>query len=56
MGVNHIDQENGHLNPLEVRRLYEPDEHAMLAALRVILRLPRVIPASGQDDLLSDGS
>ena len=40
---------------LEVKIASIPDRQAMLAALRVALGLPRVIPNSG-DDLLADAS
>ena len=39
----------------EFRRMYVVDRQAVLAALRVVLGLPRVIPNSG-DDLLSNAS
>ena len=48
--------QNSHENGPEFQRIYETDRNAMLAALRVVLGLPRVIPSSGQDDLLSEVS
>jgi hypothetical protein len=30
------------IGPLEIQREYEPDRQAMLAALRVVLDLPRI--------------
>ena len=42
--------------PPGYKRVYEPDTVAMLAAVRVVLGLPRVILNSSQDDLLSDAS
>ena len=47
--------QNRHENGPGFQRISEPDREAMLAALRVVLGLPRVIPNSG-DDLLSDAS
>ena len=41
--------------PLDVERFHISDRVAMLAALRVVLGLPKVLPNSG-DDLLSDAS
>ena len=41
--------------PPDVVRLQVSDRVSMLAALRVVLGLPRVIPNSG-DDLLTDAS
>ena len=41
--------------PLDVERFHISDRVAMLAALRVVLGPPRVIPNSG-DYLLSDAS
>ena len=40
----------------EFRRTHEPDRQVMLAALRVVLGLPRIPSKLGQDDLLSDAS
>lgn len=54
--MNHSDPRNSPMNPPGFRRLYEPDPKAMLAALRVVLGLPRIIPSSGQDDLLSEAT
>jgi len=34
--------------PLELERHYDPNREAMLAALRVVLGLPRQIPDRGQ--------
>lgn len=34
--------------PLDIERLYDPDREAMLAALRVVLGLPRQLPDRGQ--------
>ena len=42
--------------PPKLHRLYESNREAMLAALRVVLGLPRVIAESSEDDLLSDAS
>ena len=50
-----LDADGRGLPPLQVERLYQPDRLAMLAALRVVLGLPRVIPNVG-DDLLSDAT
>lgn len=50
MGDNPCDFDRGHLNA-QVEHDYEPDRQAMLAALRVVLGLPRVIPSTGSDDL-----
>ena len=51
------DADGGRLQqPPQFETTYIPDRQAMLAALRVVLGLPRVISASGPDDLLSDGS
>jgi hypothetical protein len=33
--------------PLECERVYDPDRDAMLAALRVVLGLPRQLPDRG---------
>ena len=38
----------------KLQQSYLPNRQAMLAALRVVLGLPRVIPSSGPDDLLSE--
>jgi len=35
--------------PLDVERQYDPDAEAMLAAIRVVLAIPRVIPDAGGD-------
>ena len=48
----HVRPENGP----QIQRVHEPDRDSMLAALRVVLGLPRVIPSQGQDDLLSNAS
>ena len=40
-------------NPIRVERNYRPDRKAMLAALRVVLGLPKPLPGSGRRD--SDG-
>ena len=51
------DAGSGRVNhPGQFESSYLPDRQAMLAALRVVLGLPRVILASSPDDLLSDGS
>lgn len=42
--------------PPKLDRRYEPSREAMLAALRVVLGLPRVIPSSGPGDLPPDAS
>jgi hypothetical protein len=34
--------------PLELEHLYAPDREAMLAALRVVLGLPKQLPERGQ--------
>lgn len=34
--------------PLDIERVYDPDREAMLAALRVVLDLPRQLPDRGQ--------
>jgi hypothetical protein len=34
--------------PLELERVYDPDRDAMVAALRVVLGLPRQLPDRGQ--------
>ena len=51
------DAGSGRVNhPPQFESSYLPDRQAMLAALRVVLGLPRVIPSSSPDDLLSDAS
>ena len=52
--MNPIDQQRSPEKKFDIVRTYEPDRDAMLAALRVVLGLPRVIPASNPDDLLSE--
>jgi hypothetical protein len=34
--------------PLELERVWTPDREAMLAALRLVLGLPKQLPRSGQ--------
>ena len=41
---------------VEIEISYGPDRQCMLAALRVVLGLPRVIPATDANDLLSSSS
>ena len=43
-------------NTLPVQKTYVPHRPAMLAALRVVLGLPRQLPPVSHDDLLSDGT
>lgn len=51
------DAGSGRVNhPPQFESSYLPDRQAMLAALRVVLGLPRVVPTLGADDLLSDAS
>ena len=47
---------NGPDRMFDIERICGRDLEATLAALRVVLGLPRVIPTSGQDDLPSDAS
>ena len=45
-----------HQPQMHVERSHQTDRQAMLAAMRVVLGFPRVIPSSCPDDLLSDAS
>ena len=40
----------------EIQRVHEPDRQTMLAALRVVLGLPKQVPEFSPGDLLSRGS
>ena len=46
---------NGRQPPTHIERSYQPDHLAMLAALRVVLGLPKRLPQLTPDDLLSSG-
>ena len=39
----------------QTSRVYQPDRQAILAALRIMLGLPKKLPINRQQDLLSDG-
>jgi len=51
-----IEIGTGTSTKVSVTRDYEANRHLILAAFRVVLGLPRVIPSSGPDDLLSEAS
>ena len=53
-----ISEAVAHLHPalsFAIQRDFEPDYLAMLAALRVVLGLPKQLPSCCRQDLLSDG-
>ena len=55
MGDKPRDAGSGRVNhPPQFESSYLPERQAMLAALRVVLGLPRLIPVSGPADLLSE--
>ena len=54
--MSHADYQSNREKTFEIERFFEYDLEAMLAALRVVLGLPRVIPILGPDDLIPDAT